>query len=127
MDFRVHVTKEMKKTSIVLVFGFVFSPCNAFASGDLNALYSGVINYLLFLVAISIIVSSLKSKERINSICIFVICLPLDLIVFLTVPFVKYKTIILIFSFVNLLILFVYIFLQMKIATKFKNKARIKK
>jgi len=43
------------------------------------------------------------------------------------VPFVKYKTIILIFSFVNLLILFVYIFLQMKIATKFKNKARIKK
>lgn len=116
MDSHAHATKKIIRNKLILVFAI--APAYAYASGDVTILYSATLTLMAFLWAAILILLRLKAKERIQSLCVLIICVSLRSVIFMTAPYSKYKIYIETFSFANILILFFFIFNKIKITKK---------
>lgn len=117
MDFHAHATKKIIRNKLILIFAI--APAYAYASGDVTILYYTALTLMAFLWAAILILLRLKAKERIQSLCVMMICITLRVVIFMTVPYSNYEIYIETFSFINILVLFLFIFNKIKIT---KNK-----
>lgn len=122
MDFLVRVTKRFTQIIFASILGIIFSFSNAHALGDISVIYSYAFNYFIYFLVIVAISTKLKYGERFKSICVFIICFILDLVVSAKIPFSRFKFFILMFSLINLTVLVVYVWMQIKFAIKNRRK-----
>jgi len=126
MDFLVHVTKRVIQIMLASILGIAFISSNAFALGDLSFLYVFAFNYSAYFLVIIAIFAKLKYGERLKSICLFIICVISEWVIFANVPYSRFKFFIMIFSLINLILLIIYVWLQIKSAAKNRRNTDVK-
>ena len=113
MDSHVNAIEVRFKYFCSMIFFISYSEY-ALATGDIDAIYNAIFMYTAFLMGLIIILRMKSKAKKIKSLALLVVLFLVDYFLSLFVPFVEYKSIILTFSFFNIIFLYGYIFYQNK-------------
>ena len=108
MDSLVRASKLYRRMTekIFIFFIILIQHFPSFASGDISALYSSVVTYLIYLSIAVFILFKMHGGKKLLGLFALAISMALDFFVSSKVPYVDYRIIILLFSVTNIIILF---------------------